>query len=212
MDATSHTPKRRRPGRLTLFSGIALIAVGVLSFNAYASFSATTSYDQDVSSGYMTMTLANDQTIAYDLGGSNLAPGDTMQRALDVNIGGNISATGVTLRAADASPTALDDGTPNGLTLTIQKCSQAWTETDTGGGIPTYACGGSTTSVLAATAVADVIAGDQTLSNFNLTGHTHLKLTWTFPSAADNTFNVNGGLSNTIQLTFSAPQRTATNK
>jgi hypothetical protein len=205
---------RRRPGRWTLISGVTLIAVGVLSFNAYASFSATANYNQNVSSGYMQLTLANESsaTINYNLTGSNLAPGDTMQRGMLMTFAGTISAGTPTVSAADAAPTALTDGTANGLTLTIQKCSQAWDETDVGGGIPTYACAGSTSSVLAATAVSALIASPANLSNLNTGGANHVKLTWTFPSAANNTFNVNGGLSDTITLTFSAPQRAATDK
>ena len=59
MEASTHTPRRRTP-RWTLVSGVALIAIGVLSFNAYASFTATASYNQAVSSGTMSIVLANE--------------------------------------------------------------------------------------------------------------------------------------------------------
>jgi hypothetical protein len=216
VEGTTPPIRRRRTGRWTLLSGVALIAIGVLSFNAYASFTATASYNQAISSGYMQMTLANETsaTINYNLAGQNLAPGDTMQRGLLLTIGGNIAAQNLKLQASDSSPTALDDGTANGLTLKIDECSQKWDET-VSGGIPTYACAGTENdNVLAATSVHTVIVSQQSLdtTHLNLGGANHLRLTWTFPAAADNTFNVNGGYSDTISLTFSADQRAATNK
>ncbi len=208
---TGQRSARRRPGRWTLVSGIALIAVGVLSFNAYASFTATASYNQDVGSGTMSLTLANETsaTINYNLAGSNLAPGDTMQRGLLLTFAGTVSASSLTLSAADSSSTALDDGTANGLTLTIQACSQKWDET-VSGGIPTYACAGSTSSVMSATDVATVISTPQVLTtNLALGGANHLRLTWTLPAGAGNAFQ---NLSDTISLTLASNQRAATNK
>ena len=107
MEVTARTP-RRRPGRLTLMSGVALIAVGVLSFNAYANFSATQSYNQTVGTGTMTLALANETsaTIAYNLSGSAVAPGDTMQRALRLTIGGTVATQSLSITAADSSRTA----------------------------------------------------------------------------------------------------------
>jgi len=208
--ATAPNP-RRRPGRWSLVAGVALIAVGVMSFNAYASFTASASYNQAVGTGTMALTLANETsaTTNYNLSGSALAPGDTMQRGMLLTFGGTVAAGDLKLSASDSSPTALDDGTANGLTLTIEACSQKWDET-TSGGIPTFACGGSQSTVMAATSVRTLIQTPQTLTtNLNLGGANHLRLTWALPAAADNTFQ---GLSNTIALTLTSDQRAATNK
>jgi hypothetical protein len=188
-----------------------LIAIGVLSFNAYASFTATASYNQSVSSGTMSLVLANEDaaTINYNLAGSNLAPGDTMQRGLKLTFGGTVSAKDLTITASDASTTALDDGTANGLTIEIDACSQAWSET-VNGGIPTYACGGSQTTVLTSRAVSALITTPATVSsNLNLGGANHLMVLWTLPAAAGNSFQ---GLTDTISISLQANQRTATNK
>jgi hypothetical protein len=214
VEATLRTP-RRRSGRWTLFSGIALIAVGVLSFNAYANFSATTNYNQQMSTGTMTLTKANEAsaTKAYNLTGSDLAPGDTMQRGLLLTVGGTVSASALTVQGADAAPTDLDDGSGIDMTLKVDVCDQAWDET-LHSGIPTYACAGSEQVVLAATDLGDVIASPQTLANTDLAGANHLRLTWELPAGAGNSFQ-NTALahpSNTVTLTFTAPQRAATDK
>ena len=210
MEATTHTPRRRTP-RWTLVGGVALIAIGVLSFNAYASFTATASYNQSVSSGTMSLILANDDaaTINYNLAGSNLAPGDTMQRGLKLTFGGTVSAKDLTISASDSSATALDDGTANGLTIQIDACSQAWNET-VSGGIPTHACAGSQSTVLTSRTVAALIGTPATVSaNLTLNGANHLMVLWTLPSAAGNAFQ---GLSDTISIGLQADQRNATNK
>jgi hypothetical protein len=204
MEGTT-TPKRRRTGRWTLVSGIALIAVGVLSFNAYANFTGTTSYNQSVSTGTLSLTKANEDsaTKAYNLAGADLAPGDTMQRGLKLSVSGSISASDLTVSAADGTPTELDNGTGVDMQLRIDVCDQAYDET-VNSNIPTYNCAGSEQEVLDDTDLGDLIATPATLANINLAGANHLMLTWTLPSGADNTFQ---GLTNTVSLTFSANQR-----
>jgi len=210
VEATTHTPRRRTP-RWTLVSGIALIAIGVLSFNAYASFTATASYNQAVSSGTMSLVLANEDaaTINYNLAGSNLAPDDTMQRGLKLTFGGTVAAKDLTITATDAAATALDDGTANGLTIKIDTCDQAWDET-VNGGIPTYACAGTQATVLSSRMVSALIATPATVSsNLTLNGVNHLMVLWTLPAGAGNAFQ---GLTDTITIGLQANQRDATNK
>jgi hypothetical protein len=209
VEVMARATRRRRPGRWTLVSGICLISVGVLSFNAYASFSATQSYNQSVTTGTMTLALANEDsaTIAYNLSGSNIAPGDTMQRGLKLTFGGTVAASSMTLSAADSSQTALDDGTANGLEIIVEACSQAWDET-VNGGIPTYACAGTTTTVMSNRMVSNLIStpASNLTTGLNLAGANHLRVTWSLPAAAGNTFQ---NLSNTISLTFTSAQRAA---
>ena len=201
-----------RPGSRSLLAGLALIAVGVLSFNAYANFTATASYNQSVSTGTLSLTLANETsaTVNYNLTGSNLAPGDTMQRGLLLTFAGTVSAQSLSITASDSSPTKLDDGTANGLTIKVESCSQKWDET-VSGGIPTYACAGTTTTVVNTMTVASLIStgASNLTTGLALGGANHLRLTWTLPSGADNTFQ---NLSDTISVTFTANQRAATNK
>jgi hypothetical protein len=138
---------------------------------------------------------------------TNIAAGDTIQRAFDLSNSGTIDLAGAPSLTTSASPTSLlDTDTTNGLQMVIDKCSVAWTES----GPPyTYTCSGSTTSVLA---TQPLIGSSIALSNLsdlttNGSGPDHLRLTLTLPSAAGNTFE---GLSSTITYSFTGTQRTAT--
>ena len=214
METTART-QRRRPGRWTLISGVSLIAVGVLSFNAYASFTATDEYNQDITSGYLSLVIDDDDdnaVMAFDSDATNMAPGDTAQRAAKLTFAGTIATQGsAEISIEDNSPTIFTDGVnPNGLTLAVDVCDEEWTETDEGGGIATYDCGGDEDVALGATGVADV-DGD-TLANLATSGENHLRFTWSFPSAADNTFNNPTGYVADLDVTISVDQRAGTNK
>jgi hypothetical protein len=196
-----------------------LIAVGVLSFNAYANFSATQSYNQTIGSGTMTLALANETsaTIAYNLAGSAIAPGDTMQRSLLLTVGGTVATASLSLTATATTSTALDTDATNGLTFKVESCSQKWDET-VSGGIPTYACdtgGGATqATVVASEPVATLIAtghtgGGALTTGLTLGGANHLKVTWGLPAGTGNTFQ---NLSSVVAVTFTTNQRAATNK
>jgi hypothetical protein len=193
---------------------VSMIAVGVLSFNAYASFSATDEYNQDVTSGYMSLVIDDDDdnaVMAFDTDAINMAPGDTAQRAAKLTFAGTIETDGTaTISIEDNSPTIFTDGTANGLTLAVDVCDEEWTETDEGGGIATYDCLGTPGVALAATLVGDV-DGD-TLANLATTGDNHLRFTWSFPSGATNTFNTGTGHVADLDVTISADQRPGTNK
>ena len=160
MEAMIHS-RRRRTGRWTLLSGIALVAVGVLSFNAYADFTGTTSFDQPASTGTMMLDKANEAIKAYNLPGpGEMAPGDTMQRGLLLSVSGTVSASSITLAAADAAPTVLDDGVGIDMQLRVDVCDQAWDETlHQSNTVPTYACAGNQHEVLGDTDLGDLIAG-----------------------------------------------------
>jgi hypothetical protein len=211
---------RRLPGRWTLVTGISLICVGVLSFNAYANFTATQTDAQTIGSGTMTLTRANEDsaTIAYNLAGANLAPGDTMQRAIKLTVAGTVGASSLDVAAcatgtACAGANALFDDATNAVTLKIESCSTFWDEV-VASSVPTYAVcdsGGTVTTVLATTSTKTLIASGSghLTTGLNLSGANHLKLTFTLPAAADNSFQ---NLNDTLTLTFSANQRAATNK
>jgi spore coat-associated protein N len=211
---------RRLPGRWTLMTGLSLISVGVLSFNAYANFSATATDAQAITAGTMTLTPANENsaTIAYSFAGTAVAPGDTMQRAIKLTVGGDVGASSIDITACAtgavcAGANALFDDATNAVTLKVESCSTFWDEA-VSGGIPTYSTcdsGGTVTTVLASTSTKTLIASGSghLTTGLNLSGANHLKLTFTLPSGADNSFQ---SLSDTLTLTFTANQRAATNK
>jgi spore coat-associated protein N len=207
-----HPRKRSRPrSRMRkLVASLALLgaAASIAGLGTFATFTSTTSANHTVASGTVTIALGSTgaSTNRLTVGASALAPGDTIQRSVDLINQGSLDLASITLTTS-ASPTSLlDSDSTNGFQMVIDKCSVAWTES----GPPyTYTCGGSTTSVLASRAV---IGSTLTLSNLGslISAATdHLRVTLTFPSGAGNTLQ---NQSSTITYAFTGTQRAATNK
>ncbi|HVA31084.1 MAG TPA: TasA family protein [Gaiellaceae bacterium] len=183
-------------------------AAGVASLATFASFTSSTSAQaQSLSSGTVSITLgaANRLTV----GASNLVPGDTIQRAVDITNNGSAgtSSVGSVTLTTTASPSSLlDSDTTNGLQMVIDKCSVAWTES----GPPyTYVCGGTTTSVVASRAVIGANIAMSNMSSITAGNTDHLRVTLTLPATSSNTLQ---GQSSTLDYVFTANQRAATSQ
>ena len=207
----------RRPWSKTLGSTskklLATVAVlgaaaSIAGLGTYATFTSTTSQSHAISSGTVTIALGTTgaSTNRLNIGASGLAPGDTIQRSVDLINSGSLDLASVTLTTTAAPSSLLDTDATNGLQMVIDKCSVAWTES----GPPyTYTCGGTTSSVVASRAV---IGSAMALSSLGVTtaGATdHLRVTLTLPSGAGNTLQ---NQSSTISYAFTGTQRAATNK
>src|SRR5437870_9103861 len=157
--------ERRRPRSRArkLVASVAVLgaAASIAGLGTFATFTSTTSANHTVASGTVTIALGatGGPTNRLTVGASALAPGDTLQRSVDLIDQGTLDLASITLTTS-ASPTSLlDSDTSNGLQMVIDKCSVAWTES----GPPyTYTCSGSTSSVLAS---RPVIGSTLTLSN-----------------------------------------------
>jgi hypothetical protein len=161
-----------------------------------------------VSSGTVTIALGatGASTNRLNVDATAIAPGDTIQRSVDLIDQGTINLASVTLTTSATTSSVLDTDATNGLQMVIDKCSQAWTET----GPPyTYTCGGSTSSVLSSRAVIQTGVALSNLSSLTAGNTDHLRVTLTFPSGAGNSFQ---NKSSTIQYTFTGTQRAATDK
>jgi spore coat-associated protein N len=177
-------------------------AASIAGLGTFATFTSSTSTSNTIASGTLSLTAPFSR---LGTGASPIAPGDTMQRALDLSYSGTISFASATLTTSASPSSLLDTDGTNGLQIAIDKCSQAWTEA----GPPyTYTCGGSTSAVLNSRAL---IGSPIALSNLTLTaGSTdHLRVTLTFPSGADNTFQ---NKSSTVSYTFTGSQRAGTDQ
>jgi spore coat-associated protein N len=206
----------RRPGwasaqrrKLVVSLAVVAAAASIAGLGTFATFTSSTSASQNVSSGTVTIALgasgpANRLTVAA----SNIAPGDTIQRSVDLINSGSIDLSGITLTTSASPSSVLDTDATNGLQMVIDRCSNAWTEAGVAPAY-TYTCSGTTSTVLASRAV---IGSNLTLSNLSAltNGVTdHLRVTLTFPSAAPNSFQ---NQSSTILYTFTGTQRAGTNK
>jgi predicted ribosomally synthesized peptide with SipW-like signal peptide len=193
----------RSSGRKLLLSIAALgAAASIAGFGTFATFTSSTSASHTIASGTLSLTAPFSR---LGTGASPIAAGDTMQRAIDLSYSGSINFGSATLTTNATSSSGLDTDATNGLQISIDKCSQAWTES----GPPyTYTCGGSTSTVLASRAL---IGSGIALSNLALTsGATdHLRVTVSLPSSAGNTLQ---NQSSTISYTFTGVQRAGTDQ
>jgi spore coat-associated protein N len=212
---SSHSLRRGRPkaARSTVQKLLATVAVlgaaaSIAGLGTYATWTSTTSQSQSISSGTVTIALGatGAATNRLNIGASALAPGDTIQRSVDLTNSGTLDLASVTLTTTATTSSLLDTDATNGLQMVIDKCSQAWTEA----GPPyTYSCGGTTSAVVASRAV---IGSNLALSNLGATtaGATdHLRVTLTLPSGAPNTLQ---NQSPTVSYAFTGTQRAATDK
>ena len=142
------------------------------------------------------------------VGASNIAPGDTIQRSVDLIDSGSIDLASITLTTNATSSSLLDTDATNGLQMVIDRCSNAWTE---GGTAPayTYTCSGATSTVLASRAIIGTNLALSNLSALTNGVTDHLRVTLSFPSAAPNSFQ---NQSSTVQYTFTGTQRAGTSK
>ena len=222
--------RRMLATRLGLTICLAFITFGSLGVGTYATFTATA----DTSSNnptYVTCSMtispidANLATLVGDqnrlvVGATNLVPGDTIQRSVNVKNTGTGTCldpttpfkltTKATGCVGTCASSLLNTDATNGLQMVIEKCPTPWVQTTSASTTApfTYTCGGAITSVLAST---PIIQTNATLNNLVGTSGTDnfLRVTLTFPSGAGNTFQ---NLTSRIEYSFAAQQRTATNK
>jgi spore coat-associated protein N len=193
-----------------VFGSIAVLgaAASVAGLGTFASFTSSTSASQSISSGSVSIALgatgpANRLTVAA----SNLVPGDTVQRAVDLTSASSDPLGSVSLQTSGSPSNALITDA-NGLQVKVDKCSNAWTEAGTAPAY-TYTCSGTTTSILASTAVGGTasLSGLAALSSGSSTDR--LLVTLTLPAAATNTLQ---GLTTSITYAFNGTQRAAASK
>jgi spore coat-associated protein N len=186
--------------KLMASAAIVAAAAGAAGLGTFGSFTSTTSASATVSSGTVVIGLSNPSVgSSLSVNATNIVPGDVVNRVVNVNNTGNQDLSTLTLTTTATTTSKLDTDATNGLQLSIQKCSSAWTAA--------YTCGGSATTLVASRAVIG--------SNLSLTGASaltaggtdNLLVTMTLPSTADNTFQ---GLASTVNFTFTGTQRAAT--
>lgn len=185
-------------------------AAALAGAGTWATFTSSANADQSVSTGTVVIELGAPGTAANRLtvNATAVAPGDTIQRAVDLSNTGSLALGSLSLSTAATTSSILDTDTTDGLQMAIDRCSVAWTETGTAPAY-NYSCSGTTASVLA---TRPVIGANLALSNISATapGTTdHLRVTVSLPSTAGNTFQAK---TSTIAYTFTATQRAGTSR
>jgi spore coat-associated protein N len=200
--------RRTRAQKLLATAAVLGATASIAGLGTFATFTSSTSASHTVSSGTVTIALGatGGSTNRLNVDATAIAPGDTIQRSVDLIDQGTLDLASVTLTTQATTSSLLDTDTTNGLQMVIDKCSQAWTES----GPPyTYTCGGSTSTVLSSRAVIQSGVTLNNLSSLTAGVTDHLRVTLTFPSLAGNTFQ---NKSSTLQYTFTGTQRAATSK
>jgi hypothetical protein len=188
--------------------GLAITGTGV-----YAALNATAfnSSAEHVTSGTLSLTLA-DNGDGFSQSVSNLAPGDVVNRYVDLSNNGNLAAKDITLSVSDSGSSLLSTDASKGLHVTVVSCSSGtWTP-------GTGACSGTTTTLVNNAALATIAGSPQSVvSGAVAVGATyHLKMSLTLPDQNETTTNGSlpsgtiQGLSANLTWTFSEAQRTAT--
>lgn len=193
-----------------VLSGVLLGAAAALAGpGAFATFSSSaTGGPQSITTGTVTIALGatGASTNRLDVNASAVAPGDTIQRSVDLSNTGSLNLASITLGISASPSSSLDTDPTNGLQTTVKSCSVAWTES----GPPyTYTCSGTTTTVLSSTAVATLEGAASSMTPLNaLTGGgtDHLVVTLTLPTSAPNGFQ---NLTSTLSYDFTGTQRAA---
>ncbi len=193
-----------------ILASVALVstAAAVAGMGTYGAFTSTTSASQVTTAGTTVIALGPGAANTLNVPIAGLLPGDKVEKLVTLSNTGNSDLNAVTLTTSAAAGTGslLTTDLTNGLQLTIENCSSAWTGTSA-----PYTCpvGSTKTTVLAST---PIIGANTALAN--LTAVTsgkidNLKVTTSFPATAPNTFQ---GLSSTIGFDFTGTQRTGTTK
>jgi len=185
-------------------------AIGALATaGSYSLFTDSVSAGpQTVASGTVDIALGTGQPNRLTVGASDVAPGDTIQRAVDITNAGTIGFASVSLTTSATTTSVLDTDATNGLQMAVDRCSVPWTE---GGAAPayTYACPGVRTIAVASRPVIGANLGLGALASLTPAGTDHLLVTLTLPTSADNTFQTQ---TSTIAYTFDAQQRAGTSR
>jgi spore coat-associated protein N len=203
-------------GSIGAFALLAIVAAAAASAGAFGTFTDTKTASQALSSGTVAITVGDgtdgDPANRLTIGASDLAAGDDVQRAVDITNSGTIDLSDISLTTTSSTSNVLTTDATNGLQVEVQLCpGHTWTETGTSAPF-TYTCSATPVDLVASSGViqADTsLAFDAPTTELAPNAVNHLLVTETLPSTADNTFE---NLSSTITYSFTATQRTATDK
>lgn len=197
----STTTTRRRSG-LTIVGALSVVgaAVAVAGLSTFGQFTDSTSpVNTQVDSGVVSVDVSSPAGASVPFSGGSMLAGDSRSALVDLVNNGTTRLASVTLTSTATTSSVLDQDTVNGLQLTVESCSVAWSNP---GSVPS--CSGTlrsyfTQPIIMANAP---LAGSDALA----AGATdHLKLTAALPSTA--TGGAFGGATSNLNFVFTGAQR-----
>ncbi len=179
-------------------------AAAVAGMGTFGSFTDTTTpVDATIASGTLSINVS--QTgYAVPVTTAGFVPGDSLTRAVTLVNDGSAQLGAVSFASVATAGSILTTDTVNGLQLSLRSCSVPWTQSGPASA-PTYACSGTTQTLVNGAAVTNVPLANP--ASLNAGGVDHLAFTVSLPASADNTFQ---GKSASLSLTFTGVQRSGT--
>ena len=204
MNASSIKGPARRVTVAKLMGSIGVIgaAAAVAGMGTFGSFTdSTTPAAVTIDSGVVSIALsAADGTASVPLSFAGVVPGASVTRAIDLVNDGTSALASVDLTTAATTSSVLDTDTVNGLQMTVQSCSVAWTaDFSCTGSVRTLQTAGPVVRSTTLTAPASLVAK----------ATDHLAVTLQLPASAGDAFKQQ---SSQLALTFTATQRAGTNR
>src|SRR3954471_397400 len=206
--------QRAKRNRRTAAAAVVLLGLGITGAGVYAALNATAfnTTAQTVTSGTLKLVMANGTgSVGFGQNVNDLAPGDVVNRFVDVTDNGTIDAQNLTLSVADATPTILTTDATKGLHVTVKSCVLPW-----------VAATGTCADLLGPTTVLNNVAlsalSPSTLVSGAITKNSayHYEISLTLPNQNETTANGTlpvgtiQGLSASLTWTFNEAQRAAT--
>ena len=198
-----------RPLAMATVGGAVLVTMGV---GVWATLNATASTvdPQNVTNGTLKLTMAPRGT-GFTQAITNLAPGDTVNRYIDLTNGGTLDGQALTLKVTGTGTTALTTDTTRGLKITITECvTGTWTAT-------TGTCTGTKNPLLTDKPVSDLTTATNLITgSIGAAEIRGLQITVKLPDQTETTTNGTlptntiQGLTTNLTYTFAETQRTAT--
>jgi hypothetical protein len=186
--------------------GLAVTGAGVFAALSATAFNSSA---QTISSGTLKLVYA-DNGNGFSTSITNMAPGDVVNRYVDLTNTGTLAGKNLTLSAADSGSSLLSSDATKGLHVTVTSCSTVW--------VPlTGACTLGTTSVLLNNvAVSSLVSAPSTVVSGAVASGYQLQFKITLPDQSETTQNGTlpggtiQGLTANMTWTFGESQRDAT--
>ncbi|MGY1601266.1 TasA family protein [Geodermatophilus sp. SYSU D00815] len=179
------------------------VAAAVAGLGTFGTFTDSTSVDTAVQAGTLSIDLGAPGGIprTIPVSTSGFVPGDSLTRAINLENDGNVALSSINLATTAAGPAnALTTDPVNGLQLTLQQCSRAWTRGGTTE-LPTYTCAGTQQTLYAGPVIST--AALPVAKSLSPGGEDNMIFTLSLPATAANEME---GLTATVNLAFTAVQ------
>jgi hypothetical protein len=203
MTTTARTRTRRVLGSLAVVGAAAAVA-GLGTFGSFTD--STAPLAATVSSGTVSIDLADAGGSAYPIDVAGFVPGDRMTRVIDLVNDGSAPMASISLSAVPTASSVLDTDATKGLQLAVRSCDVTWSMALVGGA-PVYSCSGTERTL-----ASGPVAGTKVLTTpaaLAVRGVDHLAVSVTLPADAGDSFQ---GKRSSMALTFTGTQATGTTR